>query len=57
MKKTLWGGILLAQASAALAAEPAKIDAANTAWMLTAAVLVQASERAHEVRAAKVSVM
>jgi len=32
--------LLLAHAPFALAAEPAKIDAANTAWMLTAAVLV-----------------
>jgi Amt family ammonium transporter len=44
-KMTLPGAILLAHAllahvPPALAAEPAKIDAANTAWMLTAAVLV-----------------
>jgi Amt family ammonium transporter len=32
--------LLLAHAPFALAAEPAKIDAANTAWMLTASVLV-----------------
>ena len=32
--------LLLAHAPAAMAAEPPKLDAANTAWMLTASVLV-----------------
>jgi Amt family ammonium transporter len=40
MKKTALSLLLAAQVPLALAAEPAKIDAANTAWMLTAAVLV-----------------
>ena len=41
MKKiTLWSVALLVHVPLALAAEPPKIDAANTAWMLTAAVLV-----------------
>jgi Amt family ammonium transporter len=41
MKKiTLSSVALLVHAPLALAAEPAKIDPANTAWMLTAAVLV-----------------
>ncbi|HEY7240076.1 MAG TPA: ammonium transporter [Burkholderiales bacterium] len=41
MKKiTLSSLALLVQVSPALAAEPPKLDAANTAWMLTAAVLV-----------------
>jgi len=39
MKKALLV-FLLAQIPAALAAEPPKLDAANTAWMLTASVLV-----------------
>jgi len=40
MKKIALSLLLAAQVPLALAAEPAKIDAANTAWMLTAAVLV-----------------
>ncbi|MFL6565862.1 MAG: ammonium transporter [Burkholderiales bacterium] len=40
MKKMLLPWLLLAQVPLALAAEPPKIDGANTAWMLTAAVLV-----------------
>src|SRR5580765_4949453 len=41
MKKiTLWSVALLVHVPLALAAEPPKIDAANTAWMLTASVLV-----------------
>jgi len=41
MKKTTLSCVALAvYAPVALAAEPPKIDAANTAWMLTAAVLV-----------------
>jgi Amt family ammonium transporter len=40
MKKILPLLLLAAQVPLALAAEPPKIDGANTAWMLTAAVLV-----------------
>jgi Amt family ammonium transporter len=40
MKKMLPSLLLLVHVPLALAAEPPKIDAANTAWMLTAAVLV-----------------
>jgi Amt family ammonium transporter len=40
MKKTLPSLLLLVHVPFAFAAEPPKIDAANTAWMLTAAVLV-----------------
>jgi len=40
MKKTALSLLLAAQVPLALAAEPPKVDAANTAWMLTAAVLV-----------------
>ena len=39
-KTTLPLAVLLAHSPLALAAEPAKIDPANTAWMLAAAVLV-----------------
>ncbi len=40
MKRTVPALLLLAHTPLALAAEPAKIDPANTAWMLTSAVLV-----------------
>jgi ammonium transporter, Amt family len=40
MKKMLPWLLLLVHAPLAVGAEPAKIDAANTAWMLTATVLV-----------------
>ncbi|MCD6043745.1 MAG: ammonium transporter, Amt family [Burkholderiales bacterium] len=40
MRKALPGLLLLAVSPAVLAAEPPKLDAANTAWMLTSTVLV-----------------
>src|SRR5688572_25090622 len=40
LARAVLANALLAHVPLALAAEPAKIDAANTAWMLTAAVLV-----------------
>src|SRR3954447_24362039 len=38
--KRILPGLFLAHVPLAFAAEPPKIDAANTAWMLTASVLV-----------------
>jgi len=38
--RTAWIALLLVQAPLALAADPPKLDPANTAWMLTSSVLV-----------------